>query len=141
MRIRISWIVSAMLLSALGGAIASKTLLCAVDADGKEDGLEVLTKQAIFAREIHLVDDNGNTRILLEAISDTPAITLVSGAGEQVVHILSDGGLAGLALHSGAQLTLCGRTGPTATLTTSDNEATMKFWRQTASGLMVREIP
>jgi hypothetical protein len=109
--------------------------------DSKGDGVEGLTREAIFAREIHLVDDNGNTRILLQANTDIPSIILTSGNGEQVIHILSDGELAGLVLNSDAQLTLFGRTGPTATLTTSDNKAKMMFWHETASGLSVCEIP
>lgn len=141
MQTKILWIAIGMLLSAFVGAIVSKTLLSAAATDSKGDGIEVLYREAICAREIRLVDDNGNTRILLEANTDIPGITLVSGAGEQVMQILSDGELAGLVLNSGAQLTLFGRTGPTATLTTSDNKAKMKFWRETASGLIVCEIP
>lgn len=141
MKTKILWIAIGMLLSAFIGAILSKTLQSAAAKDSKGDGIEVLYREAIYAREIHLVDDNGNTRILLEANTDIPGITLVSGAGEQVMQILSDGELAGLVLNSGAQLTLFGRTGPTATLTTSDNKAKMTFWRETASGLIVCEVP
>lgn len=141
MQTKILWIAIGMLLSAFIGAIVSKTLLSAAATDSKGDGIEVLYREAIYAREIHLVDDNGNTRILLEAKTDIPGITLVSGAGETVMNILSDGELAGLVLRSGAQLMLCGRTGQTFTLQTSDNEAKMKFWYKTASGLYICEIP
>lgn len=140
MRTRIMWIAIGMLLSAFVGAVASKTLLSAAATESK-DGVEFLTKEAIFAREIHIVDDTGNTRILLEAKTGSPGITLATDTGEQVVNIMAGGRLAGLVLDNGAQLTLFGSNGATATLTTSDNEAKMKFWRETASGLMVCEIP
>ncbi len=78
--------------SLIGGGIVNVTL--------HEKGVEVQDK--ITARELHIVDDDGNTRISLGMWKDFPAIRLLDEKGGCRVQML--GGVTGIDESAGIQI-------------------------------------